>query len=201
MAAKEIASDIGSRAALCGRCLPRQAPAPSARCIPRRTVCAERSTGGSRDTPSHVVRAVAAPEKASSTPPPFEAWNTGKDVKQRTDIKTIMILGAGPIVIGQVRHPSYFAPLQKSIYFIVLTLLLMRRPANSIIQEPRLAKLSSEASAIIPQLLHMCLYSSRFLSIRICVQGNGVQGSPAELQPGELIWLLGLDCGCPRQRA
>ncbi|CAL5219945.1 g1877 [Coccomyxa viridis] len=107
MAAKEIASDIGSRAALCGRCLPRQAPAPSARCIPRRTVCAERSTGGSRDTPSHVVRAVAAPEKASSTPPPFEAWNTGKDVKQRTDIKTIMILGAGPIVIGQACEFDY----------------------------------------------------------------------------------------------
>ena len=104
MAAKEIASDVSSRAALCGRCLPRQAPTPSARCVPRRTVCAGRSTGGGRDPPSHVVRAVAAPEKASITPPPFEAWNTGKDVKQRTDIKTIMILGAGPIVIGQVRH-------------------------------------------------------------------------------------------------
>ena len=35
---------------------------------------------------------------------PFEAWNTGASIKKRTDIKTIMILGAGPIVIGQVRR-------------------------------------------------------------------------------------------------
>ena len=34
--------------------------------------------------------------------PPFEAWNTGAPVKKRTDLKTIMLLGAGPIVIGQV---------------------------------------------------------------------------------------------------
>ena len=95
MATKEIAGEIGSRAALSGRCLPKHAPAPSAKCIPRRTLCAGRSTGGGRDPPSHVVRAVAVPEKASITPPPFEAWNTGKDLKQRTDLKTIMILGAG----------------------------------------------------------------------------------------------------------
>ena len=35
--------------------------------------------------------------------PPFEAWNTGAPVKKRTDLKTIMLLGAGPIVIGQVQ--------------------------------------------------------------------------------------------------
>ena len=104
MAAKEVIGEIGSKAALGGRCLPRQAPTPSGRCIPRRAVCLGRSsTSGGRDPPLHIVRAVAAPEKPSITPPPFEAWNTGKDVKKRTDIKTIMILGAGPIVIGQVR--------------------------------------------------------------------------------------------------
>ena len=107
MAAKEIAGELGSRPALIGRCLPRQTPVPSGRCVPRRTVCAGRSTNaGGRDPPSHIVRAVAAPEKTTITPPPFEAWNTGKDVAKRTDIKTIMILGAGPIVIGQVRGGS-----------------------------------------------------------------------------------------------
>ena len=54
------------------------------------------------------VLAVAAPEKAqeaaqqSSSPPPFLAWETGKAISKRTDIKTILLLGAGPIVIGQV---------------------------------------------------------------------------------------------------
>ena len=45
--------------------------------------------------------AVAAPAKPFELAP-FEAWNTGAAIKKRTDIKTIMILGAGPIVIGQV---------------------------------------------------------------------------------------------------
>ena len=34
--------------------------------------------------------------------PPFEAWNTGAKIKKREDIKTILLLGAGPIIIGQV---------------------------------------------------------------------------------------------------
>ena len=106
MAAKEIASEFGSRAALGGRCLPRQTPLHSGKPVHKRTVSASRSSSSAgRDPPSHIVRAVAAPEKTTTTPPPFEAWNTGKDVKKRTDIKTIMILGAGPIVIGQVRRP------------------------------------------------------------------------------------------------
>ena len=45
--------------------------------------------------------AIAAPTKPFELAP-FEAWNTGAAIKKRTDIKTIMILGAGPIVIGQV---------------------------------------------------------------------------------------------------
>lgn len=44
---------------------------------------------------------VEAPKKSKDLPP-FEAWNTGAVVKKRTDIKTILILGPGPIIIGQV---------------------------------------------------------------------------------------------------
>ena len=43
------------------------------------------------------------PRAAATVSPPadFQAW-AGADIKKRTDIKSIMILGAGPIVIGQV---------------------------------------------------------------------------------------------------
>ena len=48
------------------------------------------------------VQAIAAPEKPTSEP--FTAWATAIErIPKRTDLKTIMILGAGPIVIGQVR--------------------------------------------------------------------------------------------------
>lgn len=51
---------------------------------------------------SLLVQAIAAPEKPS-TKEPFTAWGTAIErVAKRTDLKTIMILGAGPIVIGQV---------------------------------------------------------------------------------------------------
>jgi hypothetical protein len=47
------------------------------------------------------VTAVAAPAEEV----PFTAWGTAiQRVAKRTDLKTIMILGAGPIVIGQVRE-------------------------------------------------------------------------------------------------
>jgi hypothetical protein len=46
---------------------------------------------------------IAAPEKPSSKDAPFTAWGTATQrVAKRTDLKSIMILGAGPIVIGQV---------------------------------------------------------------------------------------------------
>lgn len=57
-----------------------------------------------RQRQSNVVQAVVAPPKKSKELPPFEAWNTGAAVKKRTDIKTILILGPGPIIIGQVKN-------------------------------------------------------------------------------------------------
>ena len=60
-----------------------------------------RSNGISRGR-SIRVQAIAAPEKPTSEP--FTAWATAIErIPKRTDLKTIMILGAGPIVIGQVR--------------------------------------------------------------------------------------------------
>lgn len=64
-----------------------------------------RQQQGWRQTKLPTAQAVAAPplEKAASYElPPFEAWSTGSPIKKRTDIKTILLLGAGPIVIGQV---------------------------------------------------------------------------------------------------
>lgn len=50
-----------------------------------------------------LVKAISAPEKPG-TDEPFTAWGTAIErVAKRTDLKTIMIIGAGPIVIGQVR--------------------------------------------------------------------------------------------------
>lgn len=49
------------------------------------------------------INAVAAPEKPSPSDEPFTAWGSAQQrVAKREDLKTIMILGAGPIVIGQV---------------------------------------------------------------------------------------------------
>lgn len=62
---------------------------------------AARSLGGRR-IGALTVRAIAAPEKPTNEEP-FTAWGTAVErVPKRTDLKTIMILGAGPIVIGQV---------------------------------------------------------------------------------------------------
>ena len=71
-------------------------------CLPLhfgRHVCAHR--GRSQQQTRAVV---AAPEKVDTgSVPPFQAWTTGAAIKKREDIKSIMILGAGPIVIGQAR--------------------------------------------------------------------------------------------------
>ena len=62
--------------------------------------CRRNAQGWSRTTRlpmgMTIVRAVSAPES-------FTAWDTATQrVEKRDDIKTIMLLGAGPIVIGQV---------------------------------------------------------------------------------------------------
>lgn len=103
MTAKEVATELGSKSALGSRLLPAHGRIAPKHVSQRRPVCVAGRSSGKRDGKAQVVRAVAAPEKEAFTPPPFEAWNTGAIVKKRTDIKTIMILGAGPIVIGQVR--------------------------------------------------------------------------------------------------
>ena len=64
---------------------------------PRRSAIRTFSTGRA----ALRVNAVATPE--SPTLGTFRAWDTGSQrVAKRTDLKSIMILGAGPIVIGQV---------------------------------------------------------------------------------------------------
>ena len=74
--------------------------APARRGRPSRAARARHSR---RQLKLQVSAVVAPPEKPVGTDlPPFEAWNTGAPVKKRTDLKTIMLLGAGPIVIGQV---------------------------------------------------------------------------------------------------
>ena len=55
------------------------------------------------------VSAIAAPPAPvasnGAAPPDFKAWeNIAPRIKRRDDIKTIMLFGAGPIVIGQVRE-------------------------------------------------------------------------------------------------
>lgn len=55
------------------------------------------------------VKAVATPEKPTAEP--FTAWATAIErVPKRTDLKSIMILGAGPIVIGQVSFQEETSP-------------------------------------------------------------------------------------------
>ena len=76
-----------------------------AACGLRRSVC---STIGSRRSSSLRVQAIAAPEK-KAVKEPFTAWGTAIErIPKRTDLKTIMILGAGPIVIGQVKQGAEF---------------------------------------------------------------------------------------------
>ena len=107
MAAQELAKELSSSVAFRPCPVHTRNGAVRKGGAPRQPpVCLAGRSNGKRDKSVQLVRAVAAPEKTATTPPPFEAWNTGAVVKKRTDIKTIMILGAGPIVIGQVSAPS-----------------------------------------------------------------------------------------------
>ena len=66
------------------------------------TLVSAQRQGLARHRAAVSVKAVVAPPKKSKKElPPFEAWKTGAAVKKRTDIKTILILGPGPIIIGQ----------------------------------------------------------------------------------------------------
>jgi hypothetical protein len=49
------------------------------------------------------ARRAGATTMASGESEVFRAWDLATKSQKRTDIKKIMILGAGPIVIGQVR--------------------------------------------------------------------------------------------------
>lgn len=66
----------------------------------RGTAAAGRSAG--RQSRVVITRAAAAVENGDK---PFAAWDLPPSIPNRTDIKTIMVIGAGPIVIGQVRRP------------------------------------------------------------------------------------------------
>ncbi|KAK9816811.1 hypothetical protein WJX72_005323 [[Myrmecia] bisecta] len=65
----------------------------------------------SKRTKQQHIRCIAAPEVAKKAAqhiiPPFLAWESGAAIKKRTDIKTILLLGAGPIVIGQACEFDY----------------------------------------------------------------------------------------------
>jgi|TARA_B100001540_G_scaffold221872_1_gene196184 hypothetical protein len=70
-----------------------------------RSLSNRKSTGaraGRRVTPQ--VRARASPDEES---PVFRAWDEATNSQKRTDIKRIMIVGAGPIVIGQACEFDY----------------------------------------------------------------------------------------------
>ena len=72
----------------------------------RRALHSTSSSFSRRQCRLQIVRAIAAPPAPSakaSEPAAFKAWeNITSTIEKRTDIKTIMLLGAGPIVIGQV---------------------------------------------------------------------------------------------------
>jgi hypothetical protein len=151
MAAKEVATELGSKSALGSRPLPTHGRVAPKHASQRRPVCLAGRSSSKRDGKAQLVRAVAAPEKEAYTPPPFESWNTGAVVKKRTDIKTIMILGAGPIVIGQVLLLFLIfnvALCSFSLSHISERLCVLSRPANSTTQALRRAKLSSTFLAI-----------------------------------------------------
>jgi len=101
---------------------------------------------------AQAARAIAAPAKPVELAP-FEAWNIGAAIKKRTDIKTIMILGAGPIVIGQARavrsgagrRPP--APQREPRSPLTGPLRCARRPASSTTPGRRPARRSSAPAA------------------------------------------------------
>lgn len=75
----------------------------SSRCIGKQLISKQRNVSFSQRRAGLICRAVAAPVGDSNDQVAFTAWDTAvQRVAKRTDLKTIMLLGAGPIVIGQV---------------------------------------------------------------------------------------------------
>jgi hypothetical protein len=80
-----------------------------------RTV-AKRSSAAASASGKRVNAAVADSEEK-----PFAAWDLPATIPSRTDIKTIMIIGAGPIIIGQVRIEILMAgPSVLRLFFSVV---------------------------------------------------------------------------------
>lgn len=97
-----------------------------------------------RNTHHRTTAVVAAPEKVDSGHvPPFQAWTTGAAIKKREDIKSILLLGAGPIVIGQVWRYLSSAPLD-ACCASRLTRCDPGRPSSSTTLERKHVKLSSK---------------------------------------------------------
>jgi hypothetical protein len=106
MASHTMMKALGNRSAIQpARAQPKRAFAPAATMIRRSiqsNVCLPRCAPAVRIGRSalHVTN-VAAPAKPDAAP--ALPWQTAmSEVKKRRDIKSIMIIGAGPIVIGQV---------------------------------------------------------------------------------------------------
>lgn len=97
-----------------GLCLPQGAQAPAFH-SQRKACCPKVSLGGRSAVFTTRVpakawrsrsRAAAVAVTASSSNGNLLPWQAAMDeVKKRKDLKSIMIIGAGPIVIGQVRGP------------------------------------------------------------------------------------------------
>ena len=92
------------------------------------------------------MAAIAAPEKTeTSQVPPFQAWTTGAAIKKREDIKSILLLGAGPIVIGQVLQMC-----KATLYDArkLIDNMALRRLSSLTIQEHKRAKPSSKSGEL-----------------------------------------------------
>ena len=103
MASHTMMKALGNRSAIQPtRAQPKRAFAPAATSIRQSNVVMPRCASVVRPGRSalHVTN-VAAPSKADAAPAlPWQAAMS--ELKKRRDIQSIMIIGAGPIVIGQV---------------------------------------------------------------------------------------------------
>lgn len=109
---------------------------------------AQRMYRAQRSLRHSTMAVVAAPEKVDSGHvPPFQAWTTGAAIKKREDIKSILLLGAGPIVIGQVRLGLLSAhALGASVPSVTLCAIAgcrVRLLWNASMQSPQVSRITS----------------------------------------------------------